>query len=356
MIVHGVINKLERRPALEEGIQNMNETETKELIKIFQQFGIYRNSLSKEHDDFVKQQLQKKYDNVTKTYELQGKIYTGTFREDSHRKENKDAYKREAKLATVLASMGFDVILIEEDNTKGGKKPDAIVNGIVMDFKEIEALNENVVGKNSVGNRYQDGMKKKPTAGVAIFLHNFSNQYISKHMESKTKPSNNGLALFFHEDTGTLQLIDMKKIRTIHIEQSLKIGTPPRTSSEQRSLEGFNTSDEASSSSLQLNNISHSSKKSNQKSSEGRLNEKVSLSKPITIVVTQYDDKHNPITDNNGNPVTATLHCNKGLGVALGTLVHRNAVLERDNELLRKQLNMYKTNNISQADDSSWSD
>lgn len=111
----------------------------------------------------------------------------------------------------------------------------------------------------------QDGMKKKPTAGVAIFLHNFSNQYISKHMESKTNPSNNGLALFFHEDTGTLQLIDMKKIRTIHIEQSLKIGTPPRTSSEQRSLEGFNTSDETSSSSLQLNNISHSSKKSNQK-------------------------------------------------------------------------------------------
>lgn len=103
-------------------------------------------------------------------------------------------------------------------------------------------------------------------------------------------------------------------------------------------------------------NIAQNEEKSNQKSSEGRLNENVSLSKPITIVVTQYDEKHNPITDNNGNPVTATLHCNKGLGVALGTLVHRNAVLERDNELLRKQLNMYKTNNISQADDNSWSD
>lgn len=52
------------------------------------------------------------------------------------------------------------------------------------------------------------------------------------------------------------------------------------------------------------------------------------------------------------NPVTATLHCNKGLGVALGTLVHRNAVLERDNELLRKQLNMYqKKDSISPSDD-----
>ena len=33
MIIHGVINELERRPALEEGIQNMNETETKELVE-----------------------------------------------------------------------------------------------------------------------------------------------------------------------------------------------------------------------------------------------------------------------------------------------------------------------------------
>ena len=115
----------------------MDEIETNDIVKIFQQFGIYRNSLSKEHNDFVNQQLQKKYDVVTKTYVLQGRTYTGTFREDSHRKENKDAYKREAKLATVLASMGFDVILIEEDNTKGGKKPDAIVNGIVMDLNGL---------------------------------------------------------------------------------------------------------------------------------------------------------------------------------------------------------------------------
>ncbi len=253
----------------------MNETETTELVKIFQQFGIYRNSLPEEHNDFVKQQLQKSYGVVTKTYELQGRTYTGTFREDAHRKENKDAYEKEAKLATVLASMGFDVVLIEENNSKSkdGKKPDAIVNGIVMDFKEIEALNENVVGKHTVGNRYQDGMKKKPTAGVAIFLHSFSNQYISEHMEGKSNPSNNGLALFFHEDTGTLQLIDMKKIRTIHIEQSLKIGTPPRTSSEQRSLEGSNTSEEVSSSYLQENNISQSEELSNENTKDSQLQE-----------------------------------------------------------------------------------
>ena len=165
----------------------MNETETKELIKIFQQFGIYRNSLSKEHDDFVKQQLQKKYDNVTKTYELQGKIYTGTFRENPHRKENKVAYEKEAKLATVLASMGFDVVLIEEDNTKEGTKPDAIVNGIVMDFKEIEAFYEHDTSKNSLGRNYRDGMRKEKSEGVVIYLHNFISNFIIRCMQANRK-------------------------------------------------------------------------------------------------------------------------------------------------------------------------
>ena len=327
MIIHGVINELERRPALEEGIQNMNETETKELIKIFQQFGIYRNSLSKEHDDFVKQQLQKNYDIVTKIYELQGKIYTGTFRENPHRKENKVAYEKEAKLATVLASMGFDVVLIEEDNTKEGTKPDAIVNGIVMDFKEIEAFYEHDTSKNSLGRNYRDGMRKEKSEGVVIYLHNFSNEYTSEHMKfEQTRRGNNGLALFFHEDTGALQLIDMEIIRAAHFEQ-LSSRKAPDVSAEP----------------LDKLSIASLNKKSN---------ENISLTKPITIVVNQYDEQHNPVMDKNGNVVKATLHCNKGIGVAFGTLVHKTAVLERDNELLRKQLNMYqKKDSISPSDD-----
>lgn len=47
---------------------NEFETETNNLIRIFQQFGIYRNTLPKEHNEFVKMQLQKEYDTVTKTY------------------------------------------------------------------------------------------------------------------------------------------------------------------------------------------------------------------------------------------------------------------------------------------------
>ena len=115
--------------------------------------------------------------------------------------------------------MGFDVILIEENSAQSGTKPDAIVNGIVMDFKEVGVFSEKDAGKNILGNNYQNGIHKLHSEGVAVFLHEFSNEYGFTHMEGKTSQTHNGLALFFHEDTGKLQLIDMKKLRTAHEEQ-----------------------------------------------------------------------------------------------------------------------------------------
>lgn len=158
---------------------------------------------------------------------MQGKSYTGTFREDFRRKENHDAYAKEAKLATVLASLGFDVILIEEDNTISGTKPDAIVNGIVMDFKEIEAETEQVASKNRLGADYRDGMRKSHSEGVVLLLHQFSETFVRDNMQFKeTRRGNNGLALFFHEDTGKLQLIDMEKIRAAHTERLASRSAP----------------------------------------------------------------------------------------------------------------------------------
>ena len=201
--------------------------ETQDLVKIFELFGYYRNNLTSENNNFVKDQLQKNYDAITKTYILGGKTYTGTFREHPNRKNNQHAYKKEAKLATVLASFGFDVILIEEDNTKPGKKADAIVNGIVMDFKEIDAQNETEASKNRLGADYRDGMRKKHTEGVVLLIHCFSESFVKANMGFKqTRRGNNELALFFHEDTGKLQIIDMKKIRAAHFEQPLSRSAP----------------------------------------------------------------------------------------------------------------------------------
>ena len=214
----------------------MNETdidtiiETQNLMQICQIFGLYRNNLSAENDKFVKEQLQKEYNKVTKTYTLNGKTYTGTFKVYPGRENNRHAYEKEAKLATVLASLGFDVILIEEDNTKPGKKPDAIVNGIVMDFKKIEAKTEKEASKNRLGSDYRDGMRKKHTEGVVLLLHCFSENFVTKNMSFKqTRRGNNGLALFFHENTGKLQLIDMKKIRAAHLKQLSSRSAPSVT-------------------------------------------------------------------------------------------------------------------------------
>ncbi len=200
--------------------------EETDIVKILQVFGTFRNSLPKEHNDFAREQLQKDYDTVTKSFVLGGKEYTGTYRENSHRKDNKEAYAKESKLATVLASFGFDVILIEENNSLPGKKPDAIVNGIVMDFKEISARSEKKATKNTLSHSYQNGIYKQFSQGVAIYLHNFSNNFVRLHMTGeKTSPTHNGLALFFHEDTGTFQLIDMQKIRAAYKKQ-LQSTTP----------------------------------------------------------------------------------------------------------------------------------
>ncbi len=198
-----------------------------ELKELLLQFGIYRNTLPKEHNEFVRIQLQKKYETVTKTFTLQGRTYNGTFREDPMRKFNREAYAKESKLATVLASFGFDVILIEENSKEPGTKPDAIVNGIVMDFKEIKAFYEKDASKNTLGLNYRDGMRKQHSGGVALLLHNFSESFVKDNMGFKeTRRGNNGVALFFHENTGNFQLINMKKIRAAHFERPLSRRAP----------------------------------------------------------------------------------------------------------------------------------
>ena len=53
--------------------------ETTELLQIFRQFGIFRNTLPKEHAEFVKQQLQKDYDTVTKNLQTARKSLHGNF-------------------------------------------------------------------------------------------------------------------------------------------------------------------------------------------------------------------------------------------------------------------------------------
>ena len=96
-----------------------------------------------------------------------------------------------------------------------------------MDFKEIDAESEKEASKNRLGSDYRNGMRKNHSEGVVLLVHNFSEQFVSSNMDFKqTRRGNNGLALFFHENTGTLQLIDMEKIRAAHFEQPSSRSAP----------------------------------------------------------------------------------------------------------------------------------
>ena len=190
----------------------------------------YKKSLPKEHNEFVEKQLKQKYNKVTKVIIIGERTFIGTFQEDKGRKKNKDAYPKESKIATVFSSKGFDITLLKEteENTKNNKtksidntKSDAIVNGIVMDFKEITGNS-----KNTLGNNYQDAMRKKNSQGALLFLvRNMTEKEVFDQLAGKTRSKNNGIVLIYHEDTDNLQIINMKNLRAAH--RAARIGIAP---------------------------------------------------------------------------------------------------------------------------------
>ena len=198
----------------------------------------YRKTLSKEHNKFVMKMLKKEYNIVTQSITIGEQTFTGTFKEDENRKKNREAYQKERKIAIVFSSKGFDIILLKEieekvDLSKKNKvitrdktKSDAIVNGIVMDFKEITGTS-----KNTLGNNYQDAMRKKHSQGALLFLvRNITEREVFDQLAGKTRSKNNGIVLIYHEDTDRLQIINIKNLRAAH--RAARIGIAPGLETE----------------------------------------------------------------------------------------------------------------------------
>ena len=198
----------------------------------------YRKTLPKRHNKFVTIMLKKEYNTVTQSVTIGEQIFTGTFREDKNRKKNREAYQKERKIAIVFSSKGFDIILLKEteektDLNKNNKitirnktRSDAIVNGIVMDFKEITGTS-----KNTLGNNYQDAMRKKHSQGALLFLvRNMTENGAFAQLAGKTRSKNNGIVLIYHENTDSLQIINMKNLRAAH--RAARIGIAPGLATE----------------------------------------------------------------------------------------------------------------------------
>ena len=81
-----------------------------------------------------------------------------------------------------------------------------------MDFKEITGAS-----KNTLGNNYQDAMRKKHSQGALLFLvRNMTGNEVFNQLAGKTRSKNNGIVLIYHENTDSLQIINMKNLRAAH--------------------------------------------------------------------------------------------------------------------------------------------
>lgn len=119
--------------------------------------------------------------------------------------------------ATILAQLGFEVYLVEELST-GGKKIDALVNNIPVDFKKVGT------GNSAIKDAYQDGMEKENCKGIIVYIEKEQNYTISRKGQKKTvslnqavrnytKQKNNGFLAIWIEENKEFRCFDMQKIR-----------------------------------------------------------------------------------------------------------------------------------------------
>lgn len=167
--------------------------------------------------------------------------------------------------------------------------------------------------------------------------------------ENEFEYTDNGLALFFHEDTGKLQLIDMKKIRTVHKEQS-QIGMTPGTSSEHHTLEGFHTSIKDSSSYLHEKNISQAKEKSIEGVKKNISQQNSTVTENLASLVYEHAeievngikrDCKTGLLDGFMNAVTRLEERNETIGKmdqCIKNLVNENNVLKNENTELKEKL------------------
>ncbi len=163
----------------------------------------------------------------TYTSKITGKVYSGNFYEADIR-TNKSALASERNIAAILASKGFEVYLLEEDNTIPGKKVDALVNGVPVDFKYIED------SKNGIRNGYHDGMKKEHSMGI-IFRKpsDLTNSDFSNDRSKLDKLSHKGLLSVFVETKDDFVNIELTDDLDTNIETIKNMGweiTPQSTS------------------------------------------------------------------------------------------------------------------------------
>ena len=218
-------------PKQEENFKKINfENSVLQLKKLFEE---YKNNLTDEEKKFVKDKIKNcvaRFETVLN--EQTKKEYKGSFYVHIKRTlTNGEKY-----IATILASMGMEVFLIDEPST-GGKKVDAIVNGVPVDFKDVG------LGNNAIKDNYQKGMEKENCKGIIMRIED-SIKYLVKDKDGKkvekplneavrswTKQKNNGILAIWVDNLDDFKFFDMQKIRSDNESRSVA-GRPSQNSKQ----------------------------------------------------------------------------------------------------------------------------
>lgn len=193
---------------------------TKKYQSLVNMLKTYEDNLTDKEKKFVEKKKRTcKPKKGTYTNSINKKTYTGKYYISPYRQK----IQKEEDFAIFLASMGFSVYLVPEPSTEG-KKIDAIVNNVPVDFKKVGT------GNWAIPNEYKDGMKKKNCKGVLMQVptelsgYRYKNEYLdlktfvgkNTRIENEPGVSKNGILALWIEDDDRFEVFDMKKIRAEH--------------------------------------------------------------------------------------------------------------------------------------------
>lgn len=220
---------------------------TKKYQSLVNMLKIYEDNLTDKEKKFVEKKKRTcKPKKGTYTNSVNKKTYTGKYYISTYRQK----IQKEEDFAIFLASMGFSVYLVPEPSA-GGKKIDAIVNNVPVDFKKIGT------GNWAIPDEYAKGMKKENCKGVLMQVPKERSEYKYKNrkmdlktfVENNTRKedepgvSKNGILALWIEDDDRFEVFDMKKIRAEH-DSSAQGGTSNKSSifniSQQNNLSSRN--------------------------------------------------------------------------------------------------------------------
>ena len=101
-----------------------------------------------------------------------------------------DKFEKETRIAEIIRDMGYGSVLVEENGSLGSSQPDAVVDGKVAEFKQIDGA----VGR--VSDRVRDAVKQGASIICLNIMKNHPFDVVLEKIKSRTRGHKGILVLF----------------------------------------------------------------------------------------------------------------------------------------------------------------